>query len=287
MRRSILQCGVAVLAVLWFGLGATARAGDDVDGSRDHPMLARYPQSFIGDYWQRYDAADIAIGKSGAEAKRERKEGNTTFIRYFYDAANQPSPLQLLRNYQNAIKSIKGQVVYERLPRDSDGGETTLKAEIDGKEVWVQVIPDIFSAPTQSYSLTIVEVEAMSQVVSASAMLDDLNKTGLVTLYINFDTGKSELKADGKAVVKEIMAMLKQSPQLKIEIGGHTDNVGQAASNKTLSQARAQTVMKAIVEGGIAANRLTAAGYGQEYPIGDNRTEAGRAKNRRVELVKK
>ena len=81
--------------------------------------------------------------------------------------------------------------------------------------------------------------------------------------------------------------MLKQSPQLKIEIGGHTDNVGQAASNKTLSQARAQTVMKAIVEGGIAANRLTAAGYGQEYPIGDNRTEAGRAKNRRVELVKK
>jgi outer membrane protein OmpA-like peptidoglycan-associated protein len=148
-------------------------------------------------------------------------------------------------------------------------------------------VPDIFSAPTQSYALTIVEVAAMQQVVSANAMLDELNKTGLVTLYINFDTGKAELKADGKAVVKEIVAMLKLAPQLKIEIGGHTDNVGSPASNKTLSDARAKTVMTSIVAGGIAANRLTAAGYGQEYPIGDNRTDAGRAKNRRVELVKK
>lgn len=284
MARNIQQW----LLMLVIACSGLVQAGDDVGGSKDHPMLQRYPQSFITDYSKQFNAVELAVGKkTNGDADRQSKEGNLTSIRYFYDQANQPSPLQLLRNYQNAIKGINGKVVYERLPRDGDGGETTLQVNVDGKEVWIQIIPEIYSAPTQSYLLNVLEIEGMQQVVSANAMLDELNKTGMVTLYINFDTGKSELKADGKAVVKEIVAMLKLSPALKIEVGGHTDNVGQAAANKTLSQARAQTVMKAIVAGGIAANRLTAAGYGQEYPIGDNRTEAGKAKNRRVELVKK
>lgn len=276
-----------VMAVFFLCHGSFA-AAEDVAGSKDHPLLQRYPQASIGDYSQQFNAAEFAVAKgAGGAPKRERKEGKLTAIRYFYDANNQPSPLQLIRNYQNAIKAINGQVVYERLPRENDGGETTFKLATEGKEVWVQVTPDIFSAPTQSYTLNIIEIEKMQQVVSANAMLDEINKAGMVALYINFDTGKSDLKDDGKATAKEIIALLKLSPQLKIEIGGHTDNVGNAASNKTLSQSRAQAVLTAIVAGGINANRLTAVGYGQEVPIGDNRSEAGRAKNRRVELVKK
>lgn len=261
---------------------------NDIGKSKDHPLLTRYPKSFITEYTKNYNAEQFAIGTKGSEPQRKSIEGNATVITYFYDNPDdQPSALQLIRNYENAIKSIGGTVVYERLPRENDGGEATLKVSTGGKEVWVRVEPGIFSAPTQSYKLSIVEISAMQQVVSANKLLDELNKNGFIALYINFDTGKWDLKTDGQATVAEIAKMLKSAPTIKIAIEGHTDNVGQPAANKTLSQKRAQSVMAAVIAGGIDGKRLSAAGYGQERPIADNRSEAGKAKNRRVELVKK
>jgi len=81
--------------------------------------------------------------------------------------------------------------------------------------------------------------------------------------------------------------MMNSNPDLKIGVEGHTDNVGTPASNKTLSEARAKSVVSAIVAQGIAADRLSPVGFGQDKPITDNNTEEGRAQNRRVELVKK
>ena len=115
----------------------------------------------------------------------------------------------------------------------------TFKVETGGKQVWVQVEPGIFSAPTQSYKLSIVEVAAMQQVVSANKLLEALNRDGFIALYINFDTGKAALKADGQATVREIVAMLKSAPALKIAIEGHTDNVGAAGCEQgALGRAR-------------------------------------------------
>lgn len=279
---------VARCAAAWLLAVATplAAAQTDVDGARDHPLLARYPNSHITEHRKGYEAVEFRVREGGKE-RRQVVEGDATTITYFHnDAQRQPSALQLIRNYQNAIKSIGGQVVYERLPREGDGGETTLRVKTGGKDVWVRVAPDIFAAPTQAYKLTIVEVAAMEQVVTANALLDELNKKGFVTLYINFDTGRHELKEDGRKVVQEIVAMMKSAPTLKLSIEGHTDNVGKAADNKALSERRARAVREAIVAAGIAPERLTAAGFGQERPIADNRTEEGRAKNRRVELVK-
>jgi len=202
-------------------------------------------------------------------------------------AKDHPLLTRYPNSYATEFTKNYNTVVYERLPKDGDGGETTLKVTTGGKDVWVLVEPGIFSAPTQSYKLAIVEVAAMQQVVSANKLLDELNKNGFIALYINFDTNKAELKADGQATVKEIVAMLKAAPTMKISIEGHTDNVGAAAANKTLSDGRAKSVMSAVVAGGIAANRLSAAGFGAEKPIADNRGEEGRAKNRRVELVKR
>ena len=265
-----------------------AFAAQDAPRSKDHPLLSRYPASRITDYEKNYNAVEFAVGTQGGAPQRKPVEGDATRIHYFHNSADkQPSPLQLIRNYQNAIKGIGGEVVYERLPRGTDGGETTLKVTTGGKEVWVRVEPDIFSAPTQSYKLWIVEVAAMQQVVKANKLLDELNRNGFIALYVNFDTGKSELKSDGKATVAEIAAMLKSAPAMRIAIEGHTDNVGQAPANKALSEQRARSVMNAIVAAGIDAKRITAAGFGQERPIADNRSEDGRAKNRRVELVKK
>lgn len=267
---------------------ALAPAQQDAPNAKDHPLLTRYPNSHITEYEKNYNAVEFAVGTQGGQPKRQPVEGDATVIRYFHNTPEkQPSPLQVIRNYQNAVKGIGGQVVYERLPRDGDGGETTLRVATGGKDVWVRVQPDIFSAPAQSYQLWIVEVAALQQVVTANKLLDELNRNGFIALYINFDTGKADLKADGTATVAEIVKALKAAPQMKVAIEGHTDNVGQPAANKALSEKRAQSVMAAIVAGGVDAKRLVAAGFGQEKPVADNRTEEGRAKNRRVELVKK
>ncbi len=262
-------------------------AGEDIANAKDHPLLTRYPDAYITEYSKNYNAVDFSVGAAGQAATVETIEGDTTSIRYFYESIEkQPSPLQLIRNYQNAVKSLGGEVLFERRPSDTDGGETTLKVTTNGKDFWIKVLPEIYSSPTQSYQLIMTEVAAMAQVVTANELLDELNKNGFITLYINFDTGKSDLKADGLATVKEIATMLRSSPTIKLSVEGHTDNVGNAAANQTLSQARATSVMNAIVAAGIDAGRLSAAGFGQERPVADNRTEDGRAKNRRVELVK-
>ena len=276
-------------AILTMALAVTAAwAGEDIGGAKDHPLLTRYPDSFITEYTKNYNATEFQVGARGTPPKVETVEGDTTTARYFYESPEkQPSPLQLMRNYQNAVKQIGGTVVYERLPKDLDAGETTLQVTTGGKDVWIKVLPDIFSAPTQSYQLIITEVAAMAQVISANELLQELNKNGFIALYINFDTGKADLKQDGVATVKEIATLLKTNPTLKLGVEGHTDNVGDAASNKKLSEARAKSVTAAIVASGVDAARLSAAGFGQEKPVADNRTEEGRAKNRRVELVKK
>lgn len=279
---------LSLLLLCWFALAGPVAAATDAARSKDHPLLTRYPNSHIAEYTKNFDGVAFAVSRAAdGSPVRRRIEGDLTNLVYFHNDGNrQPSPLELIRNYQNAVKAIGGEVVYERLPRDNDGGETTLKVSTGGKDVWVMVEPGIFSAPTQSYRLAVVEVAAMQQVVSANRMLDEINRNGYIALYVNFDTNKADLKPDGQATVREIVAMLKAAPALKLSVEGHTDNVGTPAANKLLSEQRARSVMTAVVAGGIAANRLGAAGYGAERPIADNRSDDGRAKNRRVELVK-
>jgi len=118
-------------------------------------------------------------------------------------------------------------------------------------------------------------------------MLDALNKDGFIALDIHFDTGKSTIKEESRALIEQIAALMKGNSGLNVSVEGHTDNVGGAAMNKTLSNERAAAVVAAIVVQGIVASRLSSVGYGMEKPVADNRTEEGRAKNRRVELVKK
>ena len=195
----------------------TAWGGEDVAGAKDHPLLTRYPDSFITEYTKNYDASEFQVGAKGTPPKQQTVEGDTTTLRYFYESVEkQPSPLQLIRNYQNAVKQIGGSVLYERLPKEGDGGETTLQVTTGGKDVWIKVLPDIFGAPTQSYQLVVTEVASMAQVVSANELLQELNKNGFVALYINFDTGKADLKQDGVATVKEIATLMKSNPTLKL-----------------------------------------------------------------------
>jgi OOP family OmpA-OmpF porin len=244
-------------------------------------MFSRMPGYYIYGYeTSPFDQFSFVQKQDGSRAP---VEGKLFRIRYALTtnaktAGNTPTALQIVRNYANAIKKIGGMVILEN-PRDV----TVKLVTDDGREVWAFV----WNETSEEYGVVIVEKEEMKQEVTASAMLSALESTGRIALYINFDTAKADIKPESMPIIDEIVGLLRNNRQLNVAIEGHTDNVGGAAANQALSLARAQAVMTAITGKGVAAARLSAAGLGQTKPIDDNATEAGRAKNRRVELVRK
>lgn len=112
-----------------------------------------------------------------------------------------------------------------------------------------------------------------------------VNKVGCWELIgLNFDTDKAEIKPEYHSLLDNVVGIMNKNPGLKIEIGGHTDNRGRAAYNQKLSERRAKAVKQYLVDAGIDASRVEAIGYGLTQPIATNDTEAGRLRNRRVEV---
>jgi outer membrane protein OmpA-like peptidoglycan-associated protein len=111
--------------------------------------------------------------------------------------------------------------------------------------------------------------------------------TKIVTHGINFDVNKAIIKPESMGTLNGIVQIMKDNPDVKFEVGGHTDADGNDALNLKLSQARADAVRSQLISMGIDASRLTAKGYGKTKPISDNTTPEGKANNRRVEFVKK
>lgn len=125
--------------------------------------------------------------------------------------------------------------------------------------------------------------------VTAADMQKAIDSTGRIALYgIYFDTNKTDIKPESDAAIEQIAALLKANSGLKVFIVGHTDNVGSNAANMDLSKRRAGSVMANLVSRhGVAAAQMEAAGVGMLSPVASNDDDAGRSKNRRVELVKK
>jgi len=125
----------------------------------------------------------------------------------------------------------------------------------------------------------------VQEVKKPAAAAPAIVEKGRVTLNVLFDTNKAVIKKSSFREVDNLITVMKDYPELKVTIEGHTDNVGSAASNKKLSQRRADAVKKYMVSKGIDASRLEAVGFGLEKPIASNATKEGRAKNRRVEAA--
>lgn len=270
----------SVLAMTAFAFGQ-----NDKEGSKDYPGITRMPGYYLYGYDEsQFDSASFTVAKAGKETQ-EQVEGKLYKFHYcIKDNVPATSALQVIRNYENAARAAGGQVLRDASFDSGVRREATIRMAKDGAEVWLAI-----EARSDAHWITIIEKQGMQQEVTidAAALNRDLVASGRVAVYgIYFDTGKSEVKPESEPALVEIAKLLSQNPGLRVFIVGHTDMVGDATTNVKLSQARAQAVVSALVtKHGVANSRLIAFGNGPYAPVGSNKSEDGRAKNRRVELV--
>jgi OOP family OmpA-OmpF porin len=268
---------VGLFFVLFAGSPGLAQNEMDVRGSLDHPLFTRIPGYYISDY----EVKDFdKFTSSYLSGQDENWEGKVTHLEYYIKTgAKQPSMVQIARNYENAVKNIGGKILVNET-RVIEG-----KIEKNGGVTYVHV--ESFNEG-RNYTVLIVEKGTMKQdvVADAAALGASIAATGRAAVYgIYFDTGKSVVKPESNPSLEEITKLLKHNSSLALYVVGHTDNVGNLESNLKLSADRADAVVKALMGRGIALSRLKAAGVGPYCPVASNRTDDGRAKNRRVDLV--
>jgi OOP family OmpA-OmpF porin len=280
MKRHGAIAAAALLSFLLVGIAPAQE--QDAEGSKDHPLLSRMPNFYIRSYeekeFDRYEFQATTHETTGVE-------GHYYYINYYLrEGSKVPSQLQIIRNYENAITKIGGTVLW-----DNGANQATLKLVRPGKEIWTYVVASYGGTP--SYELRIVEKETMKQEVTANAdaWLSDIKTTGHAAVYgIYFDTDKADIKPESEPMLEEITKLLRKDESLKLYLVGHTDNTGEFAHNMKLSEARANAVMNELVsKHAIPAARLKAYGVGPLSPVASNRSEDGRAQNRRVELVER
>jgi hypothetical protein len=288
-----------------------------VEGSKDHPLISRYPGSVITHYLTKeFDEFTVPLGKLTDEkfTKSQHLEGKVT--RIVYVAPEGRSVLEVFRNYQGALKKAGFETLFNCGPQDCYGSGSS-NARVYGSgdyddywgpdhgihyvsaklarpegDVYVSLLVDDqggnFRPNVELYVFEMKPMESELITVNAASLANDINRTGHASVYgIYFDTGKADIKPESDATLKEIAKLLQQDAKLKLHVVGHTDNVGTLASNMDLSRRRADAVAKVLTtKYNIAASRLGAQGVGPLSPVASNDTEEGRAKNRRVELVK-
>jgi OmpA-OmpF porin, OOP family len=280
---------IIILSVLLLFTASTIKAQEDAEGCSDYPLFNRMPNFKINECETReFNAYKFPIENiTNDEAKTETVEGKYFFI--YYELTDEKkdvdfhiSALQIFRNFENGLRQAKATIMAKVVEPGNSYSFITGKIVKTNKEIWIWV-----TSTDDNYTLKIVEREMMVQSIQANEMWDALNKDGFIALDILFDTGKSTIKEESLPIIDQMFSLLNTNPSLNVSIEGHTDNVGTPESNKALSESRAKSVMDALISKGIAASRLSSVGWGQEHPVADNRTEEGKAKNRRVELVKK
>jgi len=281
-----LRAAMIALPLALATVPLVAQEGEEGPKPADTPYFSGMPDYAIYEADDKEFAAWNFYNGKACDTVEGRKFHRAYALK---EGAKQASDLQIARNYANAIKSMGGTITFDGQAANACAENSGYRMVVGkvakgGDELWAEIVPWGDGA---EYSITVVVKEAMKQDVTASGLFEALNRDGHVALYINFDTGKATIRLDSQPVIDQVAEMLRTNPGLKLSVEGHTDSVGSPASNKVLSENRAQAVVAALAAQGIDGERLTAVGWGQDKPVADNNTDEGRAKNRRVELVKK
>jgi OOP family OmpA-OmpF porin len=310
MAPAIIKPLLVLLAFALLASPAALAQSRDVAGSKDFPGIGRFAGSVIsGHQVKNFDVARVQAGpfKDGKPSDTPRLEGRIT--RIAYRSAPGPSIVEVSRNFEtqlakagfesllscdtDACGGIPFTEAIEALPipqmwvdgfnyhyysgRKSEGGRETYASVLvseNNREIYAQ--------------LTVAETGAIeNKMVDADAMAKGLRETGRIALYgIYFDTDKAVIRPESRPTLEQIAKLLASQVALSVFIVGHTDSQGPYTYNLDLSRRRAEAIAEELVKTyHIGAPRLRTAGVANLAPVGSNASEAGRALNRRVELV--
>lgn len=209
---------------------------------------------------------------------KEFRPKTVTYLKGIVSNAKTGQPLKAVIKLSDIAESKS----ISNLNSDEKSGDFLMTILAD-KEYGFHVIKEGYAIYSQNYSFSATDNQLTPEVLEIKLMpLEAGAKFELRNVF--FETGKFDLKTTSYPELNYIVDILKNNPNLNILVGGHTDNVGNVANNLTLSENRAKSVMNYLIEKGIAAERLSAKGYGSSKSIHTNDTEEGRAKNRRTEI---
>ncbi|MGY0505800.1 OmpA family protein [Luteimonas sp. e5] len=289
----------------------TAAAGFDIEkvpvstvalGDFPHVTL---PAGYSNERYGRTDK-EFARFPFWIDGKAHWVEGRFHGQTFYAEDGREFSALEVVRNFDALIEQMGGVKVSEgRVPAqeiDTWGDEIT--------QGFIHGLGPVYSDPVRTYLVRREDgniwlhlaVDARSggfivgqectfrqsaQLLPASELKKQIDAQGKVALQVNFATDKTEVLPDSMPQIEQVATLLKDDPQLRLGVHGHTDASGDAAHNQQLSEGRARAVVALLVERGIDEGRLSAEGFGDRQPVADNTSAEGKAKNRRVELVKR
>ena len=300
-----LERGVAEIARV-NGETVIAMAGND---SWIKPLMTDFSTDYLGDVFTvEYDMLYNNSEKTGSPAieidfmaPEQERDNEIYTLRYNMSWDKQDVDVDYVKNGSTSNTDKKGSANSGDQLVLNDGqwhhyaisfNKRALKVYIDGVRVinipnakagagWIT----FWSGHHQPENYTYLKNVRIAK--GAVPLYDRMMTDGKIITYgITFDVGKSTIKPESMGEINRIVQLMTENPDLKFSVEGHTDSTGNATSNQTLSEQRSQAIVAKLVELGIAQDRLTAVGKGQNSPIADNNTDEGRAKNRRVEFVK-
>lgn len=286
MKQISLQFVFVWLAIV---IGTTCHAQTDNPACEPNPVFGRFAGEVTGKCERaRYQQLEL-WGRQTPKAAVKPFNVEGEYWYYFNELTADskgmyPGKLEVQRNFENAVLAAKGAVL------NASDGKVVYKIRKDDAEFWGESGCGRGSSDNcQAIMHKIVRVAVMQQsvVVSAEQIAKSILDEGKAVFYgLYFDTDSAVLKPESNPTLIEMAKWLKDNPKNNVFIVGHTDMQGSVEHNVKLSKARGGAVVEALIkQHGIKRERLTGEGVGPFSPMSNNTAEAGRAKNRRVEMV--
>jgi len=323
MKKLIMMC---IIEILFISTSLYAQRTTDIENSKDYTLISRFEGSIIEFYKEtKWGAYKLPINDKGAidfknpqtlEGKVIRiqyttsKDNNCEFVLQNYNAAFKKAGFTILISAGKEVLDASawpypfGFLYYGKgdwndgmnndkygIGISSGGSKDHAFIAVHGKREWKDIYIIIYTQVCENFTLLtqdVIEVEAVETgMVTAENIAKGIQTDGHIAVYdILFETGKSDIKPESDATIKNVAEYMNANPTKKFYIVGHTDNVGDFAANMTLSENRAKAVLNDLItKYAVKAEQLKAYGVSSLAPIGTNTTEEGKAKNRRVDIV--